>query len=416
MRSLKNNLKLFVVSMFMFLIFGINATLAFPYTPFYYKIELEEGITFIHDTLLNYDEKGNNQIINYIKLNLNNKDINLSLLQSDDLTASKETLLNLLKEERALTGKNILGGVNGEFFQINSGQPLFNTISDGEIFSIIDNRNESLRRPVFYIDKDRNYSFDYLTIGASLKFLDGKSSDMRIHSLNKLDSHNITNVSTYKINKESTYYPHEGLPSRYMIIELVNNSGEIYGGVELLGKVIEVGEMDEPKKIEKGQILITSYGDENYYNIEYDFLYSPISIKFDIYSEKERRIKNDIVTAFTGHEYLIKDGIEMDYNYYKNLAEGSLIKNRHARTSIGITENNELILFTVDKSKDSLGMTLKELSEILKTLGVVNAINLDGGGSTSISFENNEHNLFLMNDPNKYQRAIVNVISIIHEK
>lgn len=410
MKALRKNFKLFIVSIFMFLMFSI--TTAFSYTPYYYKITLEEGITFVHDTLTNYDGKGNNQEINYIELDFNNPNISLSLVQSNDLSASKETLLNQLEEERELTGKNIVGGVNGEFFRLADGQPLFTTISDGEIFSIIDTKEESLKRPVFYIDKYRNFAFDYLTITGVLKFLNGRYDDLKIDSLNKLDSYNDTNVSTYKINPESTYYPHQGLPSRYMLIELSNSDGTIHPGSEILGQVIEVGEMDEPKKINKNQILITSYGDENYYNIGYDFLYSPVSIQFDIFSDNDKKMRNDIITAFTGHEYLIRNGQEMDFNYYKNLADVSLINNRNARTAIGVTADSKVILFTVDKSDESLGMSLKELSSYLKSLGIINAMNLDGGGSTSISFENNEHKLFLMNDQDKYQRAVVNVISV----
>ena len=132
MKALRKNFKLFIVSIFMFLMFSI--TTAFSYTPYYYKITLEEGITFVHDTLTNYDGKGNNQEINYIELDFNNPNISLSLVQSNDLSASKETLLNQLEEERELTGKNIVGGVHGEFLRLADGQPLFTTISDGEIF------------------------------------------------------------------------------------------------------------------------------------------------------------------------------------------------------------------------------------------------------------------------------------------
>lgn len=414
MKALKKNFKFFIFSIFMFLMLSI--TTAFSYTPYFYQITLEEGIKFVHDTLIDYDGEGNNQEINYIELDFNNPNISLSLLQSEDLSASKGTLLSQLEKEKQLTGKNILGGVNGEFFKLANGQPLFTTISDGEIFSIIDTREESLKRPVFYIDKYRNFSFDYLTINGVLKFLNGRYDDIKIDSLNKLDSYNDTNVSTYKINAESTYYPHQGLPSRYMLIELTNSDGTIYPGNEILGQVVEVGEMDEPKKIKKNQILITSYGDENYYNIGYDFLYAPISIQFDIFSDNDKRIRNDIITAFTGHEYLIRNGQEMNFNYYKELADVSLINNRNARTAIGLTADSKIILFTVDKSDESLGMNLKELSSYLKSLGIINAMNLDGGGSTSISFENNEHKLFLMNDPDKYQRAIVNVIAVVQNK
>lgn len=408
---LKRHINLFITTIFIFTF--STYSIAFSHTTYNYSITLEEGIKFVHKTLVNYDSKGGNQEINYIELDFKNPNISLSLNKANNISASKETLLQQLNNQKR-EKKNVLGGVNGEFFNMATGQPLFTTISDGEIFSIMDNEFDSFNRPIFYIDKYRNYSFDFFNIIGNLRFRNNRYEDLKINSLNKLDSYNDTNISTYKINDESTYYPHEGLPSRYMLIELFNSDGSIYPGVEIYGEVIEVGEMKEPKKIKKNQILVTSYGDENYNNIKYDYIKSVVTIKFDIYSSNDNGIRNSIKEAFTGYEYLIRNGQEMNYDYYKNLSEPSLINSRNARTALGVTLDNKVILFTVDKSPDSLGMNLSELSSYLKTMGIENAINLDGGGSTSISFENNEHKLFLMNDQDKYQRKLTNVISVIY--
>lgn len=403
--------KIKILALFCTLFLGINTLTSFAYTPYSYKIDLAEGVSFVHDTISNYKGSKKNQIINYITADLNNKDIGISLVQSNDISSSKQNLLTLLNSELLVDDRKILGGVNAEFFRISDAQLLFDTVSNGEILSVMD-RKTNFKRPMFTVDNNGNFAFDYLIFSSFISFLDGKGRDLQITSLNKLDSYDNTNLSTYKINKNSTYYPHEGLPSRYMLIQLINSDGTIKAGEELLGKVIEVGEMNSPKKIEKGQLLLTSYGDKNYYNIDYKYLNSPISIKFNIYSENTNQFKNNITTALTGHEYLILNNQKMNYDYYKNLAEPSLINNRHARTALGITRDNKLILFTVDKSDDSLGMTLDELSTMMEQLGAVTAINLDGGGSTSIAFENNEHKLFLMNDPDKYQREIVNSIAL----
>lgn len=391
--------------------FSLNA---FSYTPYTYKVSLEEGVNFIHETINNYDGHGGNQEINYLEFDKNNPNLSLFLVKANNKTSSKETLLNQLNTEKSLYGKKIIGGINGEFFQTKNGQPLFTTISNGEIFSTIDTYEDSIRRPVFYVDDNNTYEFDFLTLGGVLKFIDSNFKPLGINGVNRSDSYNDTNLSNYKINDDSVYHPHPGLPSRYMLIELYNSDGSIHAGETIYGRVVDVGEMgDEPKKIEKNYVLITSYGDENYENIQYEFLNEIVSIQFDIYSHNHKGIKNDIISAFTGHEYLIKDGMEMDNKYYNSLADSSLIYNRHARTALGITEDGRIILFTVDESKDSLGMTLSELSKYLKSLGVVTAINLDGGGSTSIAFENNEYMLNLMNDQNKYQRKITNGIGII---
>lgn len=58
------------------------------------------------------------------------------------------------------------------------------------------------------------------------------------------------------------------------------------------------------------------------------------------------------------------------------------------RTAAGITADQKLLLVTVDgrNTGHSLGMTTSELANLLIGFGAVDAINLDGGGSTTLAF------------------------------
>ena len=58
---------------------------------------------------------------------------------------------------------------------------------------------------------------------------------------------------------------------------------------------------------------------------------------------------------------------------------------RFSRTGAGLTKKNHLLLITVDgNSGQSAGMTIAEFAQIFKAFHCVNAINLDGGGSTTM--------------------------------
>jgi exopolysaccharide biosynthesis protein len=58
---------------------------------------------------------------------------------------------------------------------------------------------------------------------------------------------------------------------------------------------------------------------------------------------------------------------------------------RHPRTAIGIKANGNIILLTVDgRHENSAGMSLHELAKTMRWLGCEEAINLDGGGSTTL--------------------------------
>ena len=58
---------------------------------------------------------------------------------------------------------------------------------------------------------------------------------------------------------------------------------------------------------------------------------------------------------------------------------------RHPRSAVGVQKNGNIILLTVDgRNENSAGMSLFELTKVMRWLGCVDAINLDGGGSTTL--------------------------------
>ena len=82
----------------------------------------------------------------------------------------------------------------------------------------------------------------------------------------------------------------------------------------------------------------------------------------------------------SGGPYLVKNNeIYVDTTAQKL----SAITGRNPRTAIGYTKNNNLIMLTADgREGASVGLTLTELANLMKEFGCINAINLDGGGST----------------------------------
>ena len=82
----------------------------------------------------------------------------------------------------------------------------------------------------------------------------------------------------------------------------------------------------------------------------------------------------------SGGPYLVKDGeVFVDMTAEKLGAIGG----RNPRSAIGYTADNNLILVAIDgREGSSIGMTLMELGNFMKSIGCINAINLDGGGST----------------------------------
>jgi len=75
------------------------------------------------------------------------------------------------------------------------------------------------------------------------------------------------------------------------------------------------------------------------------------------------------------------------------IPETPLAVNRHPRTAIGTRNHRKVILLTLDgRSGEALGMTILELTSLMRYLGCRNAVNLDGGGSTTAWIEGRPFN------------------------
>lgn len=93
---------------------------------------------------------------------------------------------------------------------------------------------------------------------------------------------------------------------------------------------------------------------------------------------------NLIKHAVCGGPRLISDG-KIDINGKEEKFSHSIIYGRHPRTAVALTFDGDLIFVVVDgRSKNSVGMNLKELAIYLRRLGARHGINLDGGGSSSM--------------------------------
>jgi len=90
-----------------------------------------------------------------------------------------------------------------------------------------------------------------------------------------------------------------------------------------------------------------------------------------------------------GGPQLIKAGKVAITDKEEKMAPG-FATDRHPRTAIAKLESGKLLLVTVDGRQPgvSAGMTLEMLAELLLEFGAVEAMNLDGGGSTTMVIHN----------------------------
>ena len=101
------------------------------------------------------------------------------------------------------------------------------------------------------------------------------------------------------------------------------------------------------------------------------------------------RVAHDVVPRMLigGWPRILRDGVDITRS--AATLEGTLSRNaelRHPRTAVGISRDGAtLLLFVVDgRSENSGGMTLGEMAGELRKLGAWQAMNFDGGGSSTM--------------------------------
>ena len=91
--------------------------------------------------------------------------------------------------------------------------------------------------------------------------------------------------------------------------------------------------------------------------------------------------------AVAGGPFLVKDGKAFDPFAAEGFTSG-FGKDRHPRSAIGRTAAGDLWIVTVDgRQTMSAGATIDEMAQVMLRFGCVEAINLDGGGSTTLNIE-----------------------------
>ncbi|MEH7226084.1 phosphodiester glycosidase family protein [Bacillus sp. JJ1566] len=275
-------------------------------------------------------------------IQLGNDNISTDLLFPGRVSSAKP-LSDMAKEAGAIAG------VNGDFFDINNTKaPLGAVVSEGEIVK----GPQGSHTLTASVDKNGLGHISTILLDGKVKF---SNKEITLDALNQ-----------YGISKDGI-----GLyTSVWGSAERSQAGSPVYEAMVVNGKVTAVsagagsGEIPENTFVlvgrEKGaEILRTlSVGDE-------------VSVEYAPKSEI------DVSFAVGGNIKLVENGEIMS-----NLDDATSAP----RTAVGFSEDRKtMILAAVDgRQTDSRGMTFKELAELMKEYGVHYALNLDGGGSTTM--------------------------------
>lgn len=111
--------------------------------------------------------------------------------------------------------------------------------------------------------------------------------------------------------------------------------------------------------------------------------------------------------AISGNRFLVHEGIIRAVDD----------REMHPRTAVGVDDDTgEVLLLVVDgRQDDSRGYTMVELANMMIDLGADEAVNLDGGGSSTMVAKNRKGAMSVLNDPSDgFQRWVANAIEVTY--
>jgi hypothetical protein len=118
--------------------------------------------------------------------------------------------------------------------------------------------------------------------------------------------------------------------------------------------------------------------------------------------------------GLAGGQLLVQNGARRSLEEWRSMNFGeSHITSRQPRTAVGRSADGRALLVTIDGRQTgwSVGMTVRELADTMIRLGAVEAVNLDGGGSTTMTIDGR-----IQNRPSEVGRSVASGLFVYVQK
>ena len=344
----------------LFLIFIIGNVFASPKT-------VVPGVTLERFSEYN----GDRQVINIARVDLSRSDIHLEVGLGDNNKTyqgkpyGKESVSRIVEKSGALLG------VNADFFIMEVFRDNLNfSLVKGEIIS-----EPQYNRSVMFIGRDNHIFFDVPKLDMTALLSNGTGFKITGINRNRNAGDIILYTDKFAPSTLNKYKAFDVVLNPVFGQRITPNSQITYQVEKLLPNSIN-------NPIEPGKVLLSS-SLSTCPILEY--LQIGDIITLDVRMTAKESLDN-IVFATGGGPMLVQNGsvniTSKAENFKADIAVG-----KAPRTAVGLSENGkELILVTVDgRTVESKGMTLETLAKYMQDLGAYDAMNLDGGGSTTMS-------------------------------
>lgn len=257
-------------------------------------------------------------------------------------------------------------GINASYFSFQTGIPMGHVITDGTVTSK-DNRT----LPGIGFKSDSTAFIEDMYIETNAEF--GEAYQLQIPHINKLISPEtqMLTLFTPDFGKET------GVTTETLNVILENVSDKVRVGSEFTCTVGEIFTSDKPVELKQGQYVLSVNTKGNQW---------AITLINTMYKGEEIRVKTAAGNEIW-NEAVNGLGSEGERLLINGAVADGLEKGASPRTAVGIKADGNIIFYVIDGRQPgySYGARKDTVAKRLKELGCVNALNLDGGGSTTIA-------------------------------
>lgn len=323
-----------------------------------------------------------------LEIDIDNSWLDLeSVKADDDLHAFEKTSGMARRNDRE--AHRIIGAINADFFEAD-GTPTGAQVAQGELLQ----RPGSL--PVLGYSPDKDFVID--VVGFQGILISAEDSTHAIQGINETRGDNkLIIYNRYFGTSTHTNYWGTEIVSKYVISPVLNDT--VLLKVVAKDSIMAAGHGNNA--IPADGLVLSGHGTAQ------DFLNESISIGDTIRMLLQLPPTHiPIKELVGGHPQIICDGV-------KCVPGGSFSSDRHPRTAVGLNQDSTKIYFVVVDGRQtgySVGMSLYELADYMLEWGVYQAINLDGGGSSSMVVRN-----AIVNSPSDAsgERRVANALLLV---
>lgn len=294
--------------------------------------------------------------------------------------------------------RSVLAATNGSFFDTTVPIIQGATASGGEILEPPTSRYETFlfgpsRLPVI---RD-----EIAHVPGRLTFADGSTTTL--HQYNRPAQED--RITAYT----PAWAPSTGTTIEGVEVILTDVSYPMRGDKEISGIVsaIKTGSASTNNAIPAGGMVIHACGEARDTVVARTAVGDRLRMRFATSAPEF----NNADMAVTGCGWILHDGAPFTANWAKYA--GSYVDSRHPRTVLAWS-NTQLFLVVVDgRSANSMGMTFSEMAEFLRTtLGAADALNLEGGGSSTLVVNGSTRNVPAEGE----ERPVANAVLLVREE